>query len=911
MLRFAFAALSLCLWTAVAGGAPPPDAPALPPGFDSTKIAGGLNSTVIAALPDGRILIGEKQGKVRVVKDDVLLPEPFVTINNVETNDEQGLDGMTVHPDFAKNGWVYIFYTVKADGGRGSFNRIARYTAKGDVSTGGETVIYETDKAEHIHNGGALAFGLDGKLLIASGEVTLGRPAQELNSTQGKVLRVNDDGSIPKDNPFLRVTQGKYQAIFAIGFRQPFKAAVQPGTGRYYLNVVSTANKESIFQLKGGENCGWPQSEGYTNDPKLTNPVLSYGGFGNCITGGAFCNTPKTQFPKQYLGLYFFMDYTHNWVRTLDPAAPSPKDTLQVFATKMDRPVDLCFVPDGTLYLLNRGNGNGNTISDKGTLWHVRYTGDVPPAKIAFISQPKDTFPGTPFSKSVSVAVEDAQGNVLPLVPREVSLVLGNKGSSTPLKNADTADGIATFADLTVPDAGKGYTLTATVKGLPPVTSTPFEVFAKVAKPLVQPSSGKFTGPITVRLVSPTPGTVLHYTTDGSPPTNSSPEYTEPFPITSKQTIRAVATKSGLANSDVTFAEYTVNGEKPYGLPFRPEIAGLNLPPTAAGKPPATLLETGVFQDLVKLQPKSGFVPYYVNSPLWSDGAQKLRWVGLPSNGKVRFAATGEWLFPPETILVKHFQMPAKENTQVKRLETRLLIVDSTGKGGYGLTYKWRADNSNADLVEEKGLDETLSAAANDGGKQVWHYPSRNECLACHTANASFVLGLNTRQLNGLLTYPGTRVVDNQLRTWAYLEMFNAPPTEGQISNFAQLVKLSDPNAPLETRIRSYLDANCAQCHRPGGSPSNFDARFDTPLAKAGVINGSLRNELGIKGSKVVVPNDLGKSMLYQRMISEHATQRMPPLARNVIDAEAQKAIEQWISGMDAQGKSPATGPKP
>jgi hypothetical protein len=233
-------------------------------------------------------------------------------------------------------------------------------------------------------------------------------------------------------------------------------------------------------------------------------------------------------------------------------------------------------------------------------------------------------------------------------------------------------------------------------------------------------------------------------------------------------------------------------------VPYRPEITGLNLPPSATVKPPATLLDTGVFEDLAKLQPKAGFVPYHVISPLWSDGAQKLRWVGLPPNGKVKFAATGEWTFPGETVFVKHFQMPAAQNTPARRLETRLLIVDATGKGGYGLTYKWRPDNSNADLVDEKGLDETLSVATADGspGKQVWHYPGRNECLACHTAYAGFVLGANTRQLNGLLTYPGTRVVDNQLRTWIYLEMFAAPPMESQIANFAQLVKLSDPGAP-------------------------------------------------------------------------------------------------------------------
>jgi uncharacterized repeat protein (TIGR03806 family) len=885
------------------------EVPKLPAGFAAVKIGEGLNSTSLAILPDGRVLVAEKHGAVRVVQDDVLLPQPLVTLSNVETNDEQGLDGMVVHPKFATNGQVYLYYTVRSGKERGLFNRVCRYTVRGNVAVGGETVIFETDRAENIHNGGAMCFGPDGKLYVGSGEVTAGGEAQKLDNLRGKVLRLNDDGSIPADNPFVKVTTGKNQAIYAFGYRQPFKGAFQPGTNKFYLNVVSTSAREAIFEVKPGQNGGWPLSEGYATDAKFASPVFAYGGIGGSITGGAFCNSPKMQFPKRYQGCYFFMDFMGNWIRTFDPA--DPQKTLRVFATNVDRPVDLAFAPDGSLYCLNRGNGKGNTVSDQGTLWRIRCSGESPPAQLGFTEPPQDTLPGVPFPKGMGVAFQDKQGKTLSFAEGEITVTINWKGKSSqiqPFAPVQTIDGVASFSDLSIDTPGKGYTITAKGPGLPPITSSPFEILAKAARPQIHPGRGKFSGPVTVRLTTATPNAQIHYTSDGSQVTKSSPLYREPFPMKQNGTVRALAMREGLAESQDASESLTIEDNQPYGLPFRPEIKGVNLPKSPQETPPATLSKTGVFQDVAKLQIASGFVPYEVISPLWSDGAEKRRWIGLPKQTRIEFSSDREWRFPPGTVFVKHFKLALdpKKPTQRNRLETRLLIVDESEAKGFGLTYKWRSDQAEADLVDDRGVDQTLTVQSPKGveKKQMWHFPGRMECLACHTANADFVLGVNTRQFNSAVTYPGGKR-DNQLRTWTYLQMFDRAPPEAEYEKLPTLTRLDDQHASLATRVRSYLDANCAHCHRPGGAQAQFDARFSTPLERSDVIRGSLRNELGLSGSKVIMPRDLTKSMLHRRLGSNISTQKMPPLAHDVVDAEALKLFEQWISSMDDRGNTP------
>ncbi len=286
-----------------------------------------------------------------------------------------------------------------------------------------------------------------------------------------------------------------------------------------------------------------------------------------------------------------------------------------------------------------------------------------------------------------------------------------------------------------------------------------------------------------------------------------------------------------------------------------------------------------MFSDPAQLTPEPGLIPYTVNSPLWSDGAVKTRWMTLPAGTTIHFAPNGEWTFPAGTVFVKHFELPVDDTNPkiLRRLETRLLVRDTNG-AVYGASYKWRADHSDADLVTA-GLTENITIKTAGGTRtQRWFYPGRQDCLTCHTPVSGGVLGVKTRQLNGDFQYPNG-VTDNQLRAWNHLGLFDTKLDENDIPRFARLVAVTDPAAPLELRARSYLDANCAHCHRPGGVEAFFDARFDTPLAKQALLNGPVANPLGIPGAKIVVPGNPAKSVLFHR-ISIVGDLQMPPLGQ-------------------------------
>ncbi len=320
-------------------------------------------------------------------------------------------------------------------------------------------------------------------------------------------------------------------------------------------------------------------------------------------------------------------------------------------------------------------------------------------------------------------------------------------------------------------------------------------------------------------------------------------------------------------------------------------------PPPNAHPLPKLLSQTGVFADLASLKPQDFLVPYGVNSPLWSDGAVKSRWMALPTGTKINFSATGEWKFPVGTVFVKNFALPVDETDPgvLHRLETRLLICDTNG-GVYGASYKWRPDNSDADLVPA-GTTEAIEIKTATGTRtQNWFFPGRQDCLTCHTPMSGGVLGVKTRQLNGKFTYPNG-VIDNQLRTWNHLGLFDTKVTDLAIYHFSRLVNITNTAAPLQLRVRSYLDANCSQCHRPGGAGAFFDTRFDTPLKKQNILNGPVANQLGIAGARVIIPGDTNKSVLFHR-ISLVGRNQMPPLAKNVVDTNAVAVIGKWISSL-------------
>jgi uncharacterized repeat protein (TIGR03806 family) len=337
---------------------------------------------------------------------------------------------------------------------------------------------------------------------------------------------------------------------------------------------------------------------------------------------------------------------------------------------------------------------------------------------------------------------------------------------------------------------------------------------------------------------------------------------------------------------------------EPYGLDRRTAPRPyLGMPDTATGRMPALLSQTGVFRNLPSLTPARGLIPYELVVPFWSDGAHKVRFAAIPKGG-ILFNATGEWRFPAGSVFVKTFELPTDESNPAvtRRLETRILVRDRSG-GVYGVTYKWRPDGSDAELLTA-GLTESIPIRTAGGAtrQQAWYYPSREDCMRCHTASAGGVLGVKTRQMNRDLTYPGG-VTDNQVRTWNHLGMFTTKLDEAGIGQLEKLASADDSSRSLEERARSYLDANCSQCHRPGGVVANFDARYDTPLPAQQLLNGPLLFDLGLDRAHVITPHDVWRSVALMR-VNTTEDYRMPPVGRETIDPSGVALLTQWVRSL-------------
>ena len=350
----------------------PMRAAALPSGFSETVVASGLASpTAMQFAPDGRLFVAEQGGRLRVIKNGALLPTPFLTLT-VNSAGERGLLGVAFDPNFAANHFVYVYYTATTPA---IHNRISRFTANGDVAAAGsEVILLELNNLSSAtnHNGGALAFGQDGKLYAAVGENANGNNAQSFDNLLGKMLRINPDGSIPADNPFFGTTSGANRAIWALGLRNPFTFAFHPSRASMFINDVGQSTWEEIDDGLAGANYGWPLTEGPTSDPRFVAPRYAYTHSGGAcaITGGSFYAPLTPQFPADYVDGYFFADYCAGWIRKLDPAAGN---AVVTFATGIASPVDLKVADDGSLYYLARGTG-GNT----GVVARISYNATAP-----------------------------------------------------------------------------------------------------------------------------------------------------------------------------------------------------------------------------------------------------------------------------------------------------------------------------------------------------------------------------------------------------------------------------------------------------------------------------------------------------------------------------------------------------
>jgi glucose/arabinose dehydrogenase len=337
--------------------ATPVAAATVPPGFTDAIVAGGItNPTAMAFAPDGRLFVAQQGGALRVIKNGSLLATPFVTLT-VNSSGERGLLGVAVDPDFAINHWVYVYYTATSPG---VHNRVSRFTANGDVAVpGSETVVLELPNLGATnHNGGAIHFGPDGKLYVATGENVVPSYSQSFANMLGKMLRINRNGSIPTDNPFYGSASGMNRTIWALGLRNPFTFAFQPSTGRMFINDVGQVTWEEINDGIRASNYGWPASEGPTGNPAHRGPLVVYG-HGNgpvagcAVAGAAFYNPVAPTFPASFVGDYYFADLCGGAIYRVSP----PNFVINTFATGIDQPVDLQVGPDGSLYYLARGSG--------------------------------------------------------------------------------------------------------------------------------------------------------------------------------------------------------------------------------------------------------------------------------------------------------------------------------------------------------------------------------------------------------------------------------------------------------------------------------------------------------------------------------------------------------------------------
>lgn len=390
------------------------------------------------------------------------------------------------------------------------------------------------------------------------------------------------------------------------------------------------------------------------------------------------------------------------------------------------------------------------------------------------------------------------------------------------------------------------------------------------------------------------------------------------------------------ADGELLIVDHRGNGDGGlYALEVNPLVKAAE----ASTDFPRTLSETGLFASVREHRMQPSLVPYSVNSPLWSDGAYKERWMALPGDDpRIEVTPTRGWNFPNGTVLVKSFALELQQGQPDSRrwVETRLLTKQDGEWFGY--SYRWNKEQTEAELVGKDGVDQEYSIRTADGEqRQTWHYPSRTECMVCHSRAANFVLGTNTLQLNKDHDYGA--VTDNQLRVLEHLgllsinwrdgaidamrrdlkgegksekelneyierqtknrggeeikrsKMFVADPAENE-----RLIDPYDPKQPLDLRARSYLHANCAHCHvEAGGGNAQIDLEFNVAADKRRLFNVTpVHHTFGISDARLIAPGDPDKSVLLYR-VSHRGQGQMPQVATTLADKSAVDMLREWI----------------
>jgi glucose/arabinose dehydrogenase len=332
--------------------------------FRVETVVGGLQVPwSIVFTPDGRMLIDERPGRVRVFENGRLRPEPLATIPDVEPTGESGLMGLTLHPRFAENHLLYLAYAYRSNGEQRV--RVVRYRETGAALTDRKLIIEDIPAAQ-FHAGTRLRFGPDGKLYVTTGDATTREIAQQLDSLGGKILRLNDDGTVPPDNPFVGRKDARPE-IWTYGHRNPQGIDWQPGTNTMFetehgpSGFDGPGGGDEVNIIEKGKNYGWPVIHHRATHEGMESPLLEYTpacapASGTFYRGSAF---------PQFKGNFFFGCLAGGRIIrvTLDGSRVVAQEDL--LKGQYGRIRDIAEGPDGALYFsTSNRDGRGSPAKD-------------------------------------------------------------------------------------------------------------------------------------------------------------------------------------------------------------------------------------------------------------------------------------------------------------------------------------------------------------------------------------------------------------------------------------------------------------------------------------------------------------------------------------------------------------------
>lgn len=920
-------------------GVLPPQAPVLSGNWSAVLAFPNLtflNPVGLTPLPGtSKLVVWEREGRVYSFENQSTVSAKTLLIDvsaQCQGWDDSGLLGLAFHPNFAVNRHVYLWYNWRATvagnantrppvfqpGGR---NRLSRFTldANGVALPNSEFVIIDQEEESVWHNGGGMFFHpTNGFLYITNGDDAVDSNTQTISGKlMSGVLRIDVDlrgGSIshvpprratgeispnwpahyiPNDNPFVGVPDAR-EEFFAIGLRSPHRMTIDPLTLRIFIGDVGGGAKEEITVIEPndppGLNLQWSRIEGLDGD--LTGnyigvskrPVIDYThSEGGAIIGGYVYR--GQQFAAELGGKYIFGDNIANVIWVLDesvtpatktllatfPRGPGPNsgnDYIGLSSFGLDAAGELymCQMSStaGRIYKLERGGvasqplpaklSDVGAFSDLPTLTPstklIPYTLNAPffsdyaikqrwavvpsDTTVGFAPTGEWTFPtGSVFVKHFDLATSDLD----PLARKRLETRLLVKMASGAVYGAT----YKWRADNSEADLLEG-SLTENV----PIEIAPLGalVGADIGNPALSGSTSRTNDAVTIQAG----GTDIYGTSDQFHFAHQ--QRTGDFDIH----VRAESvSESDLYTKAGLMARATLDADSP-------NVMALVFPSNAARNN-----NIGGFEFQYRTTAGGGSTALYPPLP----------------QARVNYPNTWLRLQRTEDTFIAYWSVDGVVWQEYSR--TTLALPDTVF---FGL----------AVTAHTGGARTTAKFHLQSTRMQAWYYPSRQDCVTCHTQNSTGVLGLKTRQLNRDYTYPNG-VIDNQIRAWKNINLFSNPPVENEIPTFDKLAHQTNLAEPLEKRARSYIDTNCASCHRPGGVQAFWDARFDTPLSSQGILYGRVGNTLGIPDAKVVVPQNLSKSIMHHR-VNTTGPNKMAPVGRNSIDREGLALLADWINSL-------------